>query len=144
MSTNHVQPRLSQPAGQDHTRLLRLALQLDAVASGALGVLLLIAGPALDDLLRIPMAVLVPVGLLLVAYAALLWLIGSRRHLPRSASWAVVAGNLLWVATSVVVVAAGWWSPSAAGTALVLVQAAAVALFAGLQFLGLRASRVAS
>jgi hypothetical protein len=71
-------------------------------------------------------------------------MIGARRHLPTPASWAVVAGNLLWVAASVVVVAAGWWTPTAAGTAVVLVQAAAVALFAVLQFLGLRASRAAS
>jgi hypothetical protein len=144
MSTNHVQAGVSQPAGQDHSRLLRRALQLDAVASGALGVLLVAAGPAVDDLLGIPVAVLVAVGLFLVAYATLLWIIGARRHLPTPASWAVVAGNLLWVAASVLVVAAGWWTPTAAGTAVVLAQAAAVALFAVLQFLGLRASRAAS
>jgi hypothetical protein len=138
MTTDHVASGVSRAAGQDHSKLLRLALQLDAVASGALGVLLVIAGPALDDLLRIPMAVLVPVGLFLVAYAASLWSIGARRHVPVPAVWAVIIGNLLWVAASLVVVVAGWWSPSAAGTALVLARAAAVVLFAMLQFLGVR------
>jgi hypothetical protein len=144
MSTKRVQAGVSQPAGQDHSRLLRRSLQLDAVASGALGVLLVAAGPALGELLGIPVAVLVAVGLVLVAYAALLWILGTRRHLPTPASWAVVAGNLLWVAASVLVAAAAWWTPTAAGTAFVVVQAAAVALFAVLQFLGLRASRAAS
>jgi hypothetical protein len=144
MSTNHVQAGISQPAGQDHSRLLRRSLLLDAVASGALGVLLVAAGPALDDLLGIPVAVLMAIGLVLVAYAASLWMIGARRHMPMPASWVVVVGNLLWVAASVLVVAAGWWTPTAAGTALVVAQAAAVALFAVLQFLGLRASRAAS
>ena len=144
MSTNSVEAGVSQPAGQDHSRLLRRALQLDAVASGALGVLLVAAGPAVDDLLGIPVGVLMAVGLVLVAYATRLWIVGARRHLPTPASWAVVAGNLLWVAGSVLVVVAGWWPPTTAGTAFVVAQAAAVALFAVLQFLGLRASRAAS
>jgi hypothetical protein len=138
MTTDHVASGVSRAAGQDHSKLLRRSLQLDAVASGGLGILLLVAGPTLDDLLRIPMAVLVPVGLFLIAYAAPLWIIGARHQVPVPAVWAVVIGNLLWVAASLVVVVAGWWSPSAAGTALVLAQAAAVVLFAVLQFLGVR------
>jgi hypothetical protein len=143
MPINHVESGLSRAADQDRGTWLRRSLQLDAVASGALGVLLVAAGPALDELLRIPMAVLVPVGVFLVAYAAVLWMLGVRRRMPLPAIWAVVVGNLLWVAASLVVVVAGWWTPTAAGTALVLVQAAAGALFAGLQFLGLRAGRAA-
>ena len=50
----------------------------------------------------------------------------------------VAAGNLLWVAASAVAVAAGWWSPTALGTGIVIAQAAAVALFAALQLTGLR------
>lgn len=144
MTTDHLVSGVGRAAGQDHGRRLRRSLQLDAVASGALGVLLGAAGPALDELLGIPVAVLVPVGLFLIAYAASLWIIGARRHLPVPAVWAVIIGNLLWVAASLGVVVAGWWSPNAVGTALVLVQAAAVAFFAVLQFLGLRARRAAS
>jgi hypothetical protein len=138
MTSDHVASGVSRAAGQDHSKLLRRSLQLDAVASGVLGVLLGAAGPALDELLGIPVAVLVPVGLFLAAYAASLWIIGARHHVPVPAVWAVIIGNLLWVAASLVIVVAGWWSPSAAGTALVLGQAAAVVLFAVLQFLGVR------
>jgi hypothetical protein len=45
MTTDHVASDVSRAAGQDHSKLLRRSLQLDAVASGALGILLLVAGP---------------------------------------------------------------------------------------------------
>ena len=144
MMTNHVESSLSAAAGRDRDRLLRLSLELDAVASGGLGVVLAAAGAVLDGLLGIPAAVLVPVGGFLVAYAASLWLIGSRPRVRRPAVWVVVVGNLVWVAASVAAVAAGWWSPTGMGTAFVLAQAAAVALFAGLQFTGLRRARPAT
>jgi hypothetical protein len=83
----------------------------------------------------------VPVGVFLAAYAAALWFVGSRPRVSRPAVWVVVVGNLLWVAASVVAIA-GWWSPTAVETAFVLAQAAAVALFAELQFTGLRRARV--
>ncbi len=139
MTTNHL-PSI-RATGQDRSRLLRLSLTLDAAASGALGVLLATAGNLLDDPLGIPAAVLVGVGGFLVAYAAALWFIGSRPKVSRPAVRVVAAGNLLWVAASVIAAAAGWWSPTTLGTALVLAQAAAVALFAELQLTGLRRTR---
>jgi hypothetical protein len=136
-------PSASTIAG-GRDRPLRQAVRLDAAASGAMGVLLAAGGALLDDLLGIPAAVLVPVGGFLVAYAAALWALGSRPRLSRPAVWAVVAGNLCWVAASVVAAAAGWWSPTAAGVAFVLLQAAAVAVFAELQVSGLRRTRTAA
>jgi hypothetical protein len=122
-------------------RLLRRSLLLDAAASGALGVLLAAGGAVLDGPLGIPAAVLVPVGGFLVLYAAALWLLGSRPRLSRPAVKMVVAGNLVWVAASIVAAVAGWWSPTTFGTALVVAQAAAVALFAELELTGLRRAR---
>jgi hypothetical protein len=56
--------------------LLHLVLKIDAVASGALGVLSLAASPTLDDLLeKTPLALLVPVGAFLVVWAAALWIL---------------------------------------------------------------------
>lgn len=130
-------------ASVDRGDLLRLALKLDAVASGALGALLLAAEPILDDLLGAPPALSSPVGLVLVAYAAAVWFVGSRQAISRSAAWTVVGANLIWAVGSVVAVAAGWLPLTALGTAFVLAQAAAVALFAALQFVGLRRARPA-
>jgi hypothetical protein len=144
MTAQHVNPTFDGPGAAGRDRPLRLALRLDAAASGALGVLLAAGGALLDDLLGIPAAVLVPVGAFLVLYAAGLWLVGSRPRVSRPAVWAVVAGNLGWVAASVVAAAAGWWSPTAAGTVVLLVQAAAVAVFAELQLSGLRRARPAA
>jgi CHASE2 domain-containing sensor protein len=106
-------------------------------------VLLAAGGALLDDPLGIPAAVLVPVGGFLLVYAAALWLLGSRSRLSRPAVQVVVAGNLLWVAASVVAAIAGWWSPTTAGTVFLLVQAAAVVVFAELQLSGLWRTRTA-
>jgi hypothetical protein len=123
--------------------LLRPALKLDAAASGALGVLALAAGTVLDGLLGTPLALLVPVGLFLVVFAAFVWGVGARRRINRKAAWAVVAVNALWVLASVVVLLAGWFPLTVLGVAFVLAQAAAVFLFAYLQLLGLRRGKPA-
>jgi hypothetical protein len=143
MTANHAESGLGRAADQGRDRLLRLSLNGDALASGALGALLAAGGVLLDELLGIPASVLVPVGVFLVAYAAALWYVGSRRRVSRPAVWVVVAGNLAWVAASAVAAAAGWWSPATLGTVVLLAQAAAVAVFAELQFTGLRRARVA-
>ena len=144
MMTHQSQSGLRRSADEKGSRLLPVALKLDAVASGALGILSLAAGPLLRDLLGAPLALLWPAGLFLVVYAAAIWTIASRPGISRSAAASVVALNLLWVVVSIMAVAAGWLSLTALGTAFVLVQAAAVALFAELQVLGLRRSRPAT
>jgi hypothetical protein len=142
MTANPVHSAIDGAPARD--RPLRLAVRLDAAASGAMGVLLAVGGALLDELLGIPAAVLLPVGGFLLVYAAALWALGSRPRISRPAVWAVVAGNLCWVAASVAAVAAGWWSPTAAGVSFVLLQAAAVAVFAELQVSGLRRARTAA
>ena len=142
MTADHVGSTFAGADGRD--RPLRLALRLDAAASGAMGVLLAAGGALLDDPLGIPAAVLVPVGGFLVVYAAGLWLLGSRPRLGRPAVQVVVAGNLLWVAASVVAAIAGWWSPTTAGTVFILAQAAAVVVLTELQLTGLRRARTAA
>lgn len=142
MKKQQTQAGLGRSAGEEeHDGLLRLALKLDAGASGALGALSLAAGMVLDDLLGIPLALLVPVGLFLVAYAVFVWAVGTRRRISGTAAWMVIAVNLVWVADSIALVLAGWFPLTALGIAFVLVQAAAVFFFVDLQFLGLRRVR---
>lgn len=50
----------------------------------------------------------------------------------------IVAGNLLWVAASAVAAVTGAWELTGWGVAVVLAQAAAVAVLAALQAAGLR------
>jgi hypothetical protein len=138
MTTHQTQSGLRRPAEEDRSSLLRLVLKLDAVASGSLGALSLAAGPVLDDLLGTPLALLVPVGLFLIAWAAALWIIASRPRIGKTAVRAVILLNLLYAMDCVVVVAAGWFPLSALGTAFVLFQAAAVTLFAAAQLYALQ------
>lgn len=144
MKTHQTRTESGPSVSKNRDGLLRLALKLDAAATGALGILVLLAaGTVLGDqrpfvlLLGTPLALLVPVGLFLVAYAAFVWGVGARRRINRTGVWVVVVVNLLWVLGSVALAVAGWLSLTALGVAFVLVQGAAVALFAVLQFLGL-------
>jgi hypothetical protein len=117
---------------------LRLALRLDAVASGTMGVGLIAGHRLHDDVLGMPAAVAVPVGVFLVAFAIWLGILASRTPLGGRAVWAVIVVNALWVVDSVVLVVAGLLPLTTAGVAVVLAQAIAVAVFADLEYLGLR------
>jgi hypothetical protein len=118
--------------------LLRLALRVDALASGGPGLLAVVAAPALEDLLGPPAALLWPTGAALVAWAAGLWIAASRPIVSRAAAWTIVALNALWALDSLATVALGWLPLTALGSALVLAQAVAVAVFAEVQVVGLR------
>lgn len=118
--------------------LLRLALRVNALVTGANGLAYLaVAGP-LGDLLGVPSGVLRATGLFLLAFAAVVWLAGSAAVPRAGAVWVIVAVNALWVVDSLALVAFDWWSPSTAGTVWVVMQAATVAAFALLQIVGLQ------
>lgn len=119
-------------------RLLPLVLRLDAITSGACGVVSLVALPFMDDLLGTPTAFVIPVGVFLVLFASALWVSAGREGALRTAARWAVAVNVLWVADSVLVATAGWFDLTALGVGFLLFQAAAVALFAGMQMVGLR------
>ncbi|MET9556272.1 hypothetical protein [Streptomyces sp. NPDC006645] len=123
------------------TGLLRLALRLDAVATGAVGAAALIGCALLDSPLGLPAAFLAGIGAFLVLYALLVARIGSTRTPRRTAVWTVIGSNLAWFALSVVTAAAGWLDPTGLGTAMIVFQAVAVLGFADLQLYGLRKAR---
>jgi hypothetical protein len=130
----------TRPAGRDRRRLLVDSIRLDAAVSGAAGLLLAAGAPLLDGALGPEPAVLLGLGLFLVAYAAGLFLL-ARVGAPAAGVKAVIAGNALWVVASVVTVFAGWLDLTALGVAFALLQAAVVALLAELQLIALRRSR---
>jgi hypothetical protein len=120
---------------------LRTILRLDALASGGLGVLLLALASVLEEPLGLPVTLSVVVGAGLLVWAALVaWVsVGARP------GWAseVVAGNVAWIALSVVFAVSGWADLTGLGVAFVLAQAAAVAGITALQLVGVRAARTA-
>ncbi|GAB3195951.1 hypothetical protein GCM10027261_17500 [Geodermatophilus arenarius] len=118
--------------------LLRVALRLDAVVTGANGLAYLAAAPLLSDLLGVPAGALRGLGAFLAVFAAGVALVAARPRVPRGAAEVVVGANALWAAGSVVAVVAGRFDLTAAGTVWVLLQAAVVAGFAALQLTALR------
>jgi hypothetical protein len=128
--TSHALPR----AGG----LLRAALKLDALVTGANAVAYLaLAGP-LADLLGVPSGALRAIGAFLAVFAIGVWAVAARAEISRSAAATVAVANLAWAAGSVVALIADAWSPETVGAVWIALQAAVVALFGDLQLLGLR------
>ena len=121
--------------------LLRFALTLDGVATGANGVLYLAGAPLLDGWLGLPTEMLMAVGAFLIVYAALVLRLATRPSMPRAAVVAVIAANLLWAVDSLIALTADWFTPTTVGQVLIAVQAVLVAGLAALQYVGLKQSR---
>lgn len=120
------------------TPFLRNALLLDAVASGATALLAIVGAPLLAPLLGLPQDLLFWAGVVLVPFVAFLLITARRQAVARLALIDIIGINALWVAASLSLLVSGFVSPNALGVAFVVVQAVAVALFAELQFIGLR------
>jgi|SRR5882672_1587022 len=127
----------------DHSRFLRHSLQLDGVASGLCGAVLLLAAQPISTLFGLSTSGVARVvgGLLLVYAAALLWN-ASRLTVSRGETLLAVVLNAAWVLGSLVVVVDG--PLTLIGNAAVAAVAAAVLCFAVLEVLGLRRLREAS
>lgn len=125
-------------AGLERRPLLRIALTLDVVVTGANGAAYLAAARPLGELLGLPAGLLRGAGVFLLLFAAAVWAT-SRRDAPfRSAVVAIIAVNGLWAATGLVTAIGGWESPTTAGTVWIVLQAIVVGSFAELQVAGLR------
>ncbi|BCD85438.1 hypothetical protein PSm6_18450 [Pseudomonas solani] len=120
--------------------LLRRVLQLDALVSGAAGLLMTLGAGPLSSLLALPAALLTGAGLSMLPWCAVLLWLARRDTLDRRAVWAVIAVNAVWVVDSLLLLVSGWVQPTLLGQAFVIAQALAVVLFAELQFFGLKRS----
>jgi hypothetical protein len=128
MSTLHSNP------------FLRNALLLDAAATGATGLLLIGGAGLLEGLLGLPAGLMRSAGLVLIPFVAFVAWAGTRAPAPQGAVALIIAVNVLWVVASVCLLLSGLVAPTLLGYAFVLAQAVAVALFAELQYVGLKRS----
>lgn len=120
---------------------LRRVLLVDALSCAACGLPQLLLNVSLAQWLGLPSALLTGTGVFLLVYAAVVAFIATRAVLPRPLVWVLVAGNLIWAVDCVLLLASGWLTPTALGTAYVLMQAVTVTVLAELQWLGLRGQR---
>ena len=118
---------------------LKNVLLINALSSGATGLLLLAAPDALSQLFDVSgHAPFWVTGLFLVVFAALVYYASSRKTLGRSLVKVIIYLDLLWVLGSVLLVwlqgtTISWW-----GNGLILGVALWVAAMAYLQQAGLR------
>jgi len=117
---------------------VRQAVLADGVISGAMGALLIVAASPLSGLLGISAGFLFWVGVALMPWMLALLLIGRKDQPGARAVETVIALNALWVVTSIGLILFGPFEMTALGIAFVVAQALAVAVFAELQFFGLK------
>lgn len=117
---------------------LRRVLLADAVSGLAMGMLLVLGAGTLEPLFGLPAGLLREAGLVLLPIAAFVAYVGMRRTLSRRMVWAVIICNALWVADSFVLLLSGWVTPTLLGQVFIAGQALAVAVFAELEFFGVR------
>jgi hypothetical protein len=73
-----------------------------------------------------------------VPYVALVAYVGTREVISRPAVQTIIALNIVWTVCSVGLLLTDYVAPTALGYAFVIAPAAVVAVFAELQFIGLR------
>ncbi|BBD36898.1 MULTISPECIES: hypothetical protein [Aminobacter] len=120
------------------TPFLRNVLHADALISGAAGLLMMLGTPLLSPLLELPAQLLFWAGLVLVPFVAMLVVIARRATVSKLVMIDIIAINVLWVVASFGLLVSGVVAPNALGIAFVVAQALAVAVFAELQFIGIR------
>ena len=120
------------------TPLLRRALAVDAIVSGATGLLLVLGGGFLARLLDVPEAVLRYSGVVLVPFAISVGLVARRDAVSRASVLGIVVLNVAWVAASAWLALGSRIHPNTLGYAFIAVQAIVVAAFAELQYVALR------
>lgn len=126
-------------AQERNTHFLRRVLQADALASGLSGALLIVAAKPLAAFIGVGLPLpLIVTGVFLVLYAGGLLQQAVQPSLSRSFVKAVIVINIAWVLGSGLLLLTDWVSLTLAGKWGVAIVADLVAIFAGLQFYGLR------
>lgn len=122
-----------------HTsKFLRRVLLADAATCLAAGLLMTLGARLLEQLCGLPTELSRYAGLSLFPFALFLVYLATRESLAAPVVWAVILLNVLWTLDSVLLLFSGWITPTQAGYAFILAQALGVALFAALEFVGLK------
>ncbi len=131
------------PSGR-RVPLLRAALLVDAAASAVTGVVMAAGATVLPPWLGIGHNFLLAVGLAFLPYAAGVACLGMARQAPSFMVAGVIAGNIVWAVACTLLATGIWGEATMLGKGFAALQAIAVLVFAGAQFLGLRFRPAAS
>ena len=119
---------------------LRRAFLADAIASGAMAVLLTLDAGPLASLLDLPETLLRETGLFLIAYTALVGWLATRQSMPKLLVIIVIAGNAAWTVVSIGLLFSSALTPNLLGQIFIAAQALVPGVLAELQYIGLRRS----
>ena len=122
---------------------LRRVLFADAATCAAAGLLMMLGAGLLEQDLGLPRELSRYAGIRLLPFAAFLVYLATRENLSQPAVWAVIVLNVLWTVDSILLLVIGWVEPTEFGYTFVIFQALGVAMFAGLEYFGLRKSVIA-
>src|SRR5262245_12806966 len=122
---------------------LRWVLFADAATCLAAGLLMMLGAGLFTQLLRLPVELLFYAGISLLPFTAFLVYLATRENLSPTVVWTVIVLNALWTADSFLLLISGWVVPTELGYIFVIAQALGVALFAVLEYFGLRKSATA-
>ena len=135
---NHTQ---SIKETSQESNLLRYALRGNALFSAASGIVALVAAQSLAAFIGIQESlVFVVLGVVLLLFAIDLIWIASRKTIDRRVTWAVIVLDVAWVAGSAIILLFDLVPLTVAGSWTIALLAEAVAVFAVLQYVGLRRS----
>lgn len=123
-------------------QLLRRVLQANMVFSSLSGLLLAVDADPLSRWLGVPAAwMLVVIGVGLLGFAWQLFQTARQRPIDLRQANAILVMDVAWVVGSALLLFSGWVSFTTAGWWAVLLVADAVALFAILEYVGIRRVR---
>jgi len=117
---------------------LRTLLRIDAATCAGMGAVLTAGAGALGGLTGLAPALLTAAGLSLFPIAAFMVFVATRAVVPPAGVGLVVAGNVLWVAGSLILLVPGVSGANELGIAFVLAQALIVAALAWFELVALR------
>lgn len=124
--------------------LLRWVLLADAATCVATGLLLALGSGVIEQFLGLPAVLARYAGVSLLPFAAFVAYLATRVSLSPPAIWAAIVLNVLWTVDSILLLLSGWVEPTELGSAFVMFQALGVAIFAALEYVGLRKSATAA
>jgi len=127
-----------------HPAFLQTVLRIDAATCVATGLLMTAASGPISGFTQIPTGLLMSAGLSLLPIAVFIALVASRAPIWKLGVWLVIVGNIGWVLASLWLLTGGPTKINASGSALVLMQAAAVAVLACFECVGLDRQRSGS
>nr|MBF0683576.1 hypothetical protein [Pseudomonas sp.] len=122
------------------SRFLRRVLLVDAVLAGGAGVLMAALAAQLQPWLMLPATPMLAAGLGFIAFAVFAAMVARNRTPSRTAVWAVILINAVGAIECAALLMTNMVTPSALGVAFVLALMLVMAVFALLEYAGLRQS----